>query len=103
MRNIKRDIKWEWVLSYMNDLGYDLIVPEDLRNKEKNKYWCCFSDDDYVFTKDGKKEWLIQRFRNLNGEELEGLTIKQIMDCGYSFCTIRTLYSMRQFKNDIYY
>ena len=37
MRNIKRDIKWEWVLSYMNDLGYDLIVPEDLRNKEKNK------------------------------------------------------------------
>ena len=44
MRNIKRDIKWEWVLDYMKDLGYDVIIPEDLRNKEKkihNNVSCC--------------------------------------------------------------
>ena len=102
MRNIKRDIKWEWVLSYMNDLGYDLIVPKDLRDKQKNPDWYCFNDNDFVFTKDGKKEWVIERYKDLNGEYVDGQTIKKIMDDGYSYWTIRTVYSMRQFKNDIY-
>ena len=103
MRNIKRDIKWEWVLDYMKELGYDIIIPEDLRNKEKNKYWYCFSDDDYVFTKDGKTKWLIQSFKRWNTGEFDTVHIKMMMDNGYTCCTGRNVYSMRQFKNDIGY
>jgi hypothetical protein len=101
MRKNKGDIQWNWIVDYMKNLGYQIISPEDLRDKKKNPYWYCFGENNYVFTKDGITKWELEFYNLWNNEEFPTVIVKKMMDNGYTRFTGRNLYTMRQFKNEI--
>ena len=97
----RKDIKWSWVLEYMKGLGYDLIEPVDLKNKDKNPYWYCFTNHDFVFTKDGVTCWKLSFNDDGSVDGYSGIYIQRMMSNGYSCNSGRNVFTIRQFKNDI--
>jgi len=96
MKSKKIDIKWEWVLQYMNELGYELL------KKENNPYSYTVFDWEYVFTKEGKTKFKLGYYNPNNEKDIYcSIEVKQMLDNGYSTYVGRDVYTMRTFKNEI--